>query len=69
MELGGGVGRGCGWIRGPAGSVGELGSEGATVWGLRGHCGASRDIHLCERLQGFEPVGRIVILQRVQTVA
>lgn len=38
MELGGGVGRGCGWIRGPAGSVGELGSEGAIVWGLRGHC-------------------------------
>lgn len=69
MELGGGDGRGCGWIRGPAGSVGELGSEGAIVWGLRGHCGAGRDIHLCERLQGFEPVGGVIILQRVQTVA
>lgn len=70
MELAGGVGRGWGWIGGPAGSVkGHLGTEGCVVRGLRGHCGAGGDVHLCEGLQGLEPVGRIVVLKRFQTVA
>lgn len=70
MELAGGVGCGRGQVRCPAarGSVmeGEVGVEEAGVEGLgSGHRRARRAVHLCERLQGFEPVWWVVILKRV----
>lgn len=74
MELAGGVGCGWGQVGSPAagGSVveGEVGVEEAGVEGLGGgHCRAGRAVHLCERLQGFEPVRRVVVLKTVQTVS
>lgn len=70
MELGGGVGCGRGQVGCPAarGSVmeGKVGVEEAGVGGLgSGHRCASRAVHLCERLQGLEPVWGVVILKRV----
>lgn len=54
MELVGG-----GLVVRPASSVG---GRLAPKW-------AGRGIHFCECLQGLEPVWRIVVLKRVQTVA
>lgn len=72
MELAARVYRGRGCVGRPAGSVeGQLAPEGAAVWGVlgRGRYVAGRGVHLCEGLQGLEPVGGIVVLKRVQTVA
>lgn len=70
MELTGGVGCGRGQVGSPAtgGSVmeGKVTVKEAAVEGLgRGHSGAGRAVHLCERLQGLEPVWRVVVLETV----
>lgn len=70
MELAGGVGCGRRQVGSPAagGSVmeGEVAVEEAAVEGLgRGHGRAGRAVHLCERLQGLEPVWRVVVLKTV----
>ena len=70
MELAGRVDRGGGRVGRPAASVeGDLAPERSAVWGLRGQRQAGGGVHLCEGLQGLEPVGGVVVLERVQAVA
>lgn len=70
MELAGGVGCGRRQVGSPAagGSVMErdVGIKEAAVEGLgSGHHCAGRAVHFCERLQGLEPVWRVVVLETV----